>query len=172
MNDKAKSKKEIEEEFTQYYQQYSKAIYRFCLTRVGLDAHKAEDCMQNTFIVLYRKLQKNEEILYPSTFLYRTADKIVLNTLSKSSKESTVPLDENYETAVDNFNETDSKIDYEFLIQRIRALLTDEEYLLFKMKYLEGLTLAEASEKLNISRPAAAKRLQRMRDKIKRSVSI
>lgn len=171
MNDMA-NKNSVKDEFTQIYHQYSKQIYRYCLSKLGLDAHKAEDCMQNTFIVLFKKLQNGEEIIYPGTFLFRTADKIVLNTLSKASKEKYVPLDAASKKGTNALSQVEDQLDYELLTEKIQTLLNSEEFELFQLKYTEGLTLKEASDRLGITKPAAAKRLQRIRDKLKNSIKI
>ena len=168
MNENA-DKKELREQFTQLYSQFSKPIYRYCLAKLR-DTHKAEDCMQNTFIVLYRKLQNNEDIAHPGTFLFRVADKNVLHMQAKENSKPTVSLDDVPETADDNTDETDSRIDYRLLLQKIKELLSEEEYRLFTLKYVEHLTLKQAADTLNISPAAAAKRLQRIRQRIQQAI--
>lgn len=173
--DNDSGKKAIKDRFTQIYDEYRSAIYKFCLVRLRGDSHAAEDCMQNTFIVLYKKMQSKEEIEYPRAFLYRTADNLILKCVSQKVREekSTVPLDEYEDLAYEERqDEIDSDIDYSVLNRKITAILNEEEQMLFKLKYIDDLTIEQAAAAVSISQTAAAKRLQRIRDKIKNSIKV
>ena len=73
----SKNKKAVQDRFTQIYNEYKGPIYKMCLVRLK-DENSAEDCMQNAFIVLYKKMLNKEEIENPRAFLYKTAGNFVL----------------------------------------------------------------------------------------------
>ena len=50
--------------------------------------------------------------------------------------------------------------------KRILEILNDEEKKIFKLRYIDDLTLSETADRLQISKAAVAKRVERMRKKI------
>ena len=172
--DNRESKKAIQDRFTQIYNEYKSSIFKFCLVRLNGDNDSAEDCMQNAFIVLYKKMLSEEEINNPRAFLYKTAGNFVLKTIEKKAKDSskTVSISEYEDKIVDEQNEIDSNIDYELLNKRLNAVLTLDEQQLLKYKYIYDFKIDDIAQRLGITKPAAAKRLQRLREKIKNSISL
>lgn len=162
----------IRDNFTQLYSDYHSAIYKFCLARLEGNAKAAEDAMQNAFIVLYKKMQKGEEIEFPRAFLYRIADKQVLKARTEISRQQSrnISLDEYGNAAIDNQEKIDSDIDYSLLIAKISKGLNEDELELLRLKYINDLTIEETALRLGISKTAAAKRLQRLREKIKNNI--
>lgn len=171
--DSKDNKKALQDRFTQIYNEYQSAIYKFCLVKLA-DSSRAEDCMQNTFMVLYKRMLAEEEINNPRAFLYKTASNFVLKAIESSARESskTVPISEYEDKAVDNQNNMDSNVDYELLNKRLNELLSPQEQQLLKYKYIYDLTIEETAKRLNLTKTAVAKRLQRMREKIKNSISL
>ncbi len=168
------SKKAVEDRFTQIYSDYKSSIYRFCLARLKGYSDRAEDCMQNAFIVLYKKLLNGDEIENPRAFLYKTAQNFVMKCFDEITTENNkiVPLSEHQDKVFDNQNQIDSDIDYEILNKRLNAVLTTDEQQLLRLKYIDDLKIEQVAVIMNITKPAAAKRLQRLREKIKNSVVI
>lgn len=171
--DSKDTKKALQDRFTQIYNEYKSAIYKFCLIKLG-DSDSAEDCMQNAFMVLYKRMLNKEEINNPRAFLYKTASNFVMKAIESKAKESskTVPISEYEDKAVDNQNNIDSDIDYELLNKQLNELLNPDEQLLLKYKYIYDFTIEETAKQLNITKPAVAKRLQRLREKIKNSIKL
>lgn len=166
------SKKAVEDSFTQIYGAYKSSIYRFCLARLRGYSDRAEDCMQNAFIVLYKKMLNGEKIENPRAFLYKTAQNFVMKCFDEITLENNkiVPLSEHQDKAVDDQNQIDSNIDYELLNRRLNSVLTADEQQLLRLKYIDDLKIEQVAVIMNITKPAAAKRLQRLREKIKNSV--
>ena len=172
--DSKDKKRSLQDRFTQIYNEYKSSIYRFCLVKLNGDSDSAEDCMQNSFIVLYKKMKNNEEIENPRAFLYKTASNYVLKCIEAKAKENskTVPISEYEDKAVDNQSIIDSDIDYSILNKKLNDLLNPDEQMLLKLKYIDDLTIDQVAGILNISKPAVAKRLQRLREKIKNSITV
>lgn len=167
-------KRTLQDRFTQIYNEYKSSIYKFCLVKLSGDSNSAEDCMQNSFIVLYKKMKNNEEIENPRAFLYKTASNYVLKCIEEKAKENskTVPISEYEDKAVDSQSIIDSDIDYSILNKKLNDALNPDEQMLLKLKYIDDLTIEQVAGVLNISKPAVAKRLQRLREKIKNSITV
>ena len=167
-------KRTLQDRFTQIYNRYKSSIYKFCLVKLNGDSNSAEDCMQNAFIVLYKKMKNGEEINNPRAFLYKTAGNYVFKCIEEKTKENakTVPISEYEDKAVDRQNIIDSDIDYSILNQKLNDVLNPDEKQLLKLKYIDDLTIEQVADILNITKPAVAKRLQRLREKIKNSIII
>ncbi|MGN1201932.1 MAG: RNA polymerase sigma factor [Eubacterium sp.] len=171
--DNKDSKKAIQDRFTQIYNEYKSPIFKMCMVKLK-DADNAEDCMQNAFMVLYKRMLNGEEINNPRAFLYKTAGNFVLKCFEANARDNSkiVPISEYEDKLVDEQSKIDSNIDYELLNNRLNAVLTPDEQQLLMYKYIYDLKIDEVATRLSISKTAAAKRLQRLREKIKNSVSL
>lgn len=172
--DTHKSKKALEERFTQIYNQYKSAIYKFCLVRLNGDNSGAEDCMQNVFMTFYKKLKNQEEIVNPRAYLYKIANNYIMKHIAANARENNtiLPLEDYTDKVVDDRDSVDSQIDYQLLNERLNKLLTPNEQQLLRMKYIDDLTIEQVARVLNVNKQTVAKRLQRLREKIKNSIVI
>jgi RNA polymerase sigma-70 factor (ECF subfamily) len=172
--DNHSGKKALSDRFTQIYNQYKSSIYKFCLVKLNGDSELAEDCMQNTFMTFYQKLKNDEEITNPRAYLYKIANNFVLKSIEKTARHNkkTVPIDDCKEKVIDERDNVDSNLDYQLLIERLKNILSEEEILLLNYKYIYDLTVEQTASQLGITKQAVAKRLQRLREKIKHSIDI
>ena len=151
----------------QAYDTYYEKIARFCNIKLK-NRTEAEDCVQECFMVYYKRILSGEEIVNTGAFLYKIADNLVKTQWRQDKKANDViPLDEVAETlATDDVNNY-SDIDYDALAEKIIENLDEKEQYLYKLKYTDKKSIAEIAEELNISFDAAAKRLSRLRQKVK-----
>lgn len=172
--DTLKSKKALEDKFTQIYNQYKSSIYKFCLVRLNGDNSGAEDCMQNVFMTFYKKLRNGHEITNPRAYLYRIANNYIMKHIEVNAKENNtiLPLEDYADRAVDDRDSTDSRIDYQLLNEKLNRLLTPNEQQLLRLKYIDDLTIEQVAKVMNLNKQTVAKRLQRLREKIKNSIVI
>lgn len=63
--------------FEQYYNEYVGYIKQYCYYKLGDYPDYAEDCVQDTFRVLFEKLSKDAEFKYVKAFLIKTASNFV-----------------------------------------------------------------------------------------------
>lgn len=168
------SNKAISDRFTEIYDKYKSSIYKFCLVRLNGDSESAEDCMQNAFMTLYRKLKDKEDIINPRAYLYRIANNYVLKCIEARAKDNSklVPIDDYTDKASDESNDLDDRLDYELLNERLNKILTNDEQQLLRLKYIYDMKIEQVAAQLGITPQAAAKRLQRLREKIKHSINI
>lgn len=166
----SRKKTEAEEIVNDCYEKYYQSIYKYCYARLGDLNEHAYDCVQDTFLVLQKKLSEEIDIAHLRGFLYRTADTFVMRAKDhyKKQVQRTAQLDEAEKKEsppiiADSF-------DYDKCAAMLVALLSCEEQELYEMKYIERIPLTEIAERLNISTPAAAKRTSRLRQRIKELV--
>lgn len=125
---------------------YYKDIHKYCLSRFynGMDSNLAEDCTQETFIVLLDKIKKGETVDNPRAFLYRVADNIVNRAISQHMKQCKIHL---MLEDVENINSMNldiegvldkilsENINQDELIIEILSNLSDREVALYTMYY-------------------------------------
>lgn len=167
LTDKEKSEI-LEAEFTRLYTELRMSVYKFCLAKLPSDSRSAEDCVQNAFIVLYRKMLDGCEIEYPKAFLYKTANNYIMRVLrdKKRAETSTVSL-EDYEGVYDGaYEHIENEVDYKLLEERLSAYLSEKEEELLRLRFTEQRSLEEISEALGLTPSATAKRVLRLRQKL------
>lgn len=119
-------------------------------------------------MVYYKRILSGEEIVNTGAFLYKIADNLIKTQWRQDKKANDViSLDEVAETlATDEVNNY-SDIDYDALAEKIIENLDEKEQYFYKLKYTDKKSIAEIAEELNISFDATAKRLSRLRQKVK-----
>lgn len=71
------SKENIDLLFEQYYNEYIDYVKKYCYYKLSDYPDYAEDCIQDTFRVLFEKLCDNTEFEYVKAFLIKTAGNFV-----------------------------------------------------------------------------------------------
>jgi RNA polymerase sigma-70 factor (ECF subfamily) len=169
-------------EFSRLVDAYSGSIYRLGLKMLGIPAD-AEDVLQNTFLKAFQHLKDFEGRSSLSTWLYRIASNEALMLLRKQRPE--MPL---YDAA----SEDDDSRDYfpaqftdwcclpenEFLSSESKAALDhavqhlpETQRIVFVLRDIEGLSIRETSEALNLSEAAVKTRLLRARFRLREELS-
>ena len=70
-------KDDIYNQFECYYNEYVEYIRRYCYYKLNDYPDYAEDCVQDTFRVLFEQLSKDTNLEYPKQFLIKTASNFV-----------------------------------------------------------------------------------------------
>ncbi len=164
------NKKRADELLRQSYDTYHEKIARFCNIKLK-NRNEAEDCVQECFMVYYKRILSGEEIVNIGAFLYKIADNLIKTQWKQDKKANNIiPLEELSETIASNDFYDYSNIDYDACAEKIIKNLDAKEQNLYKLKYTDQKSIAEISEELNISFDATAKRLSRLRQKVKAMV--
>ena len=169
-------------EFARLVDAYSPQIYRLALKMLG-QPQDAEDVLQNTFIKALQFLPKFEGRSSISTWLYRIAANEALMTIRKRRPETMLtdlaPEDnENEEYTPANLTDWCCLPEEEFInaearthldqaIQRIPGALR----IVFLLRDIEGLSIEETSQALNLSETAVKTRLLRARLRLREDLS-
>jgi len=170
------------EEFSRLVDVYSGPIYRLALKMLGIPTD-AEDVLQNTFLKAFQHLKDFEGRSSLSTWLYRIASNEALMLLRKQRPEITLS---------DNALEDNDNSDYyptqftdwcclpetEFLSAESKAALDravqhlpETQRIVFVLRDIEGLSIQETGQVLNLSEAAVKTRLLRARLSLREELS-
>lgn len=166
------NKKELDYRFNEIYEAYYQTIYKFCMARLNCDENFAMDCVQETFIVFYKRLRQGEDIKNPRAFLYRTAQNFVLKRYDKMKKdnENQTEMTEN-DISLSVIEKTDFNLDFKYLVAQIELILTDEEKSLYTMRFVEEMKIKDIAQALDITPDNCAVRVLRLKQKLKKELS-
>jgi RNA polymerase sigma-70 factor (ECF subfamily) len=169
-------------EFARMVERYSNHIYRVALKFLG-NPHDAEDVLQETFIKALRGLPNFEGRSSLSTWLYRIAVNESLMVLRKPIPDS-VPVDEpdpEEEFTPSGMVLTDwccmpeeellSSESKQFLDIAVRNL-PETLKTVFILRDIEGLSIRETADALNLTETAVKTRLLRARLKLRDELSL
>lgn len=169
-----KDKAEINAYLKECFEAYQRGVYNYCLARLGGSREAADDCVQETFLVFNKKLLGGEEFENPRAFLYRTADNFIKRSKKKTALTQIreIPLDSLSDIGeLDiSFAEKFTQEDYDLIAEKILNALSDGEMQIYKMRYVEKMSVESIAAALGITRPTASMRLLRIRNKVKETV--
>ncbi|MBZ0268606.1 sigma-70 family RNA polymerase sigma factor [bacterium] len=160
--------------FRELLERHQGRVYHHALRLMG-NAEDAEEVLQDTFLKVFRHLDRFEERSRFSTWIYRIATNEALMRLRKARRAREVSLDERMERdggewvgdEIRDFARTalDHAMDAEIreALQETLAELPPEYRVVFTMRDIDGLTNAEVADVLDLSVPAVKSRLHRSR---------
>ncbi len=163
-------KKAADSKLKDAYSRYYSTIYKFCFSKLRYDKTYVDDCVQETFIVLYNKLLKGEEIEYTLAYLFKTADNMVKKRIGQLKKqEKEISIDEIKD--INNFSvDLDDRLTFEEYSRMISDALNDTEIEIFELRYLQEMKINEIAEMLNLSVTNVTTRLSRIKEKIRNKI--
>ena len=139
---------EINQYFSQVYDQYVKKIYRFIYLKVSL-TETAEDLSSEVFLRLYRHIQKNNPVIEnPQAFLYQIARNVVADHY-RSQKITVVSIEKTTIEIEDVREKTREQGEISLEMDRIReaiAQLQDDYQDLIIWRYIDELTVPEIAQ--------------------------
>lgn len=151
-------------------ERHSRRIYRVAHRMTG-DPQDAEEIVQETFLRAFRSLDRFEQCSNLSTWLYRIAVNRTLDFLSSKKTQMQSQSKDSYQIAdhIDpeqgrqvQLPSTDPGPDRRLLGLEVKqrlaqalALLTSAERVAFTMRHMEGQSIEEISQALNIKTSAA-----------------
>ena len=169
-------------EFAQLVDAYSTQIYRLALKMMG-DEQDAEDVLQNTFMKALQSIEKFEGRSSLSTWLYRIAVNEALMLLRR--QKPTIPVAMDYEDDEDETQYPTQFTDWCCLPEKellsaeskghldeaIRRL-PEKLQIVFLLRDIEGLSIRETSEALDLTETAVKTRLLRARLNLREQLSM
>jgi RNA polymerase sigma-70 factor, ECF subfamily len=170
------------DEFAKLVDVYSGPIYRLALKMIGIPTD-AEDVLQNTFLKAFQHLKDFEGRSSLSTWLYRIASNEALMMLRKQKPEVSVIEIETEDNDQDDyspaqFTDWRSLPEEEFLSSESKVALDhavqtlpEIQRIVFILRDIEGLSIHETSEALNLSEAAVKTRLLRARLRLREQLS-
>lgn len=153
--------------FEAIYHRYSPKVYRQCY-QLTKDVILAEDYTHDVFIMLLLKINLFEGRSAFSTWLYSLTRNYCL-TLQRQQQFADRLSPDHLEIMPEDYSELE-EFKLHLLPKAMGTLPTDDAKLL-KMKYYDGLEVAEISKQLTVSTGAVKMRLKRSRAKLKKQLS-
>ena len=164
--------KKIDKLLEEYCRQYKESLYKYAYLRTGHDKTAADDCVQDAFMIIYRKMKKGEEFAQPKAFLYRTVDNLIkehLRNVKKQQKINEKMLNNSVAREFNIFEHIDPHTEAEIINSALNEM-NDTEKILYKRKYIENKNVREIAEEYKISVTAVTTRLYRIRQKVEEKV--
>jgi RNA polymerase sigma-70 factor (ECF subfamily) len=170
-------------EFARLVDDYSGRIYRL-VRRILTDDQDVEDVLQETFIKVYQKIATFEGRSQLATWIYRIAMNKALTVLRKKDPEA-VSLEQGFEMDDESGDSIPMEIvdwcclpESELLSVEARRHIDSAIHQLspalqavFLLRDVEGLSVRETAEALNLSEPAVKVRLLRARLALREKLS-
>ena len=158
--------KNAEKDFAQIdvealYRKYGAMVLRRC--RILLkNEDAAADAMQETFVRVLRN-GKTLTASYPSSLLYRIATNVCLNMLRSNRRRPTVSADLILD-GLSGQEKMEDRIVDTLLLEKVFTGTKESTRRAAEMHFLEGLTLAQTAERVDLSISGVRKRLRSLRD--------
>lgn len=169
----ARAKAGDTEAFSELVRQYDRRVFRMA-KQITQNDEDAEDVLQETFLKAYSHLDDFQGNSKFYTWLVRIAVNEALMKLRKRRSDRTVPLDEPIDTGEDelpreiavweeNPEETYSREELAAILDQAVQSLKPTYRTVFVLRDIEGLSIEETAEALNLSISAVKSRLLRAR---------
>lgn len=131
---------------------HRRAIYSH-IRKMVIDADDTDDLLQETFVKVWKNIDKfkNEAKLY--TWIYRIATNETLRFLDRKKKKYGLSMNETSEELMKNLesDEQFSGEEVQLILQKAILTLPDKQRLVFNMKYFDELRYDEISEIVDTS---------------------
>lgn len=141
-----------EQAFRVLISQYKERLY-WHIRKIVISHDDADDVLQNTFIKVFRNIDKFKADSKLYSWMYRIATNEAITFINKRAKENNVDIEEwQQENASSIVNDTNfSGEEIQVILQKAIATLPQKQQLVFNMKYFDDLKYTEISEILETS---------------------
>ncbi|WP_296386296.1 RNA polymerase sigma factor [Winogradskyella sp.] len=141
--------------FRELLQLYKERLY-WHIRKIVICHDDADDVLQNTFIKVYRSIDKFKGDSKLFSWMYRIATNESITHINKNAKRLRITNEEHQENAINNLTadvyfEGD---EIQLKLQKAIATLPHKQQLVFNMKYFEDIKYKDMSEILDTSEGA------------------
>lgn len=147
------------------------SVLKYCKSRLNYNGFIAEDITQEVFLYMYEQHEFLEDNNLKSWLLSVARNKVYqyYDTIKKESFDDveTEILCDNDDYFNLNFSNESYINDYK---NEIINELKNDEKLLIKMRYIDGLSIKEIADKTNKKETAISKRCLRLKSKMKKNI--
>jgi RNA polymerase sigma-70 factor (ECF subfamily) len=141
-----------EQAFRVLIKQYKERLY-WHIRRIVISHDDADDVLQNTFIKVFRGIDKFKQDSKLYSWMYRIATNESITFLNKRAKERNVDITEIKQDLVASLSSDDwfTGDEIQLILQKAIATLPEKQQLVFNMKYFSGMKYDEMSDVLDTS---------------------
>ena len=155
--------------FSVFVDRYKDLVFTLAL-RMVINREEAEEVSQDTFIKVFKSLEKFKGDSKFSTWIYKVSYNTCLDRIKKNKKDqNVVPIDEFTEhqvKTIDNALDQMEEQEYKDKIQKCLHLLPSEDSFLLTLYYFEEQSLEEISKVVNLTANNVKVKLFRSRKKL------
>lgn len=158
----------IENVFDDIYARYYLALVRYVAAK-QFSMAMSEEIANETFARLWRRrmeCQFGSETAV-RVWLYKTAGLVMLEQNRKTHDEADLNACENYILDRDIISEQVEQIQYEQYLSAIKQILSKNEWLLFRLIFIEKKPYAECADELHMHPVTMRANISRMRKKLR-----
>ncbi len=151
----------------EYCQNFKTSLYKYAYLRTGHDKDAAEDCVQEAFMVIYKRLCKGEEFEQPKAFLYRTLDNFVKEHNKRVEKQKRINESVTNETTTFELpilTELDEQSENE-IIRIVFNAMQERDKVIYRRRYIDKCSVGDIAKEYGLSVSAVTTRLYRIRQK-------
>lgn len=141
--------------FRELLEQYQERLYWQCRNIVK-NHEDADDVLQNTFVKIFRNIEKFKGESQLFSWMYRIATNEAITFLNNRAKKQRISSEELQQQIIDNL-ENDVYFDgdeIQLKLQKAISTLPDKQQQVFNMKYFQELKYKEISDILGTSEGA------------------
>lgn len=144
-----------EDAFRELMQLYKERLY-WHVRKIVISHDDADDVLQNTFIKVYRSIDKFKGNSKLFSWMYKIATNESITHINKNAKRLKITNEEHQNNAINNLTadvyfEGD---EIQLKLQKAIATLPEKQQLVFNMKYFDDIKYKEMSEILDTSEGA------------------
>jgi RNA polymerase sigma-70 factor (ECF subfamily) len=147
-----KNSKTQEQAFRVLMTLYKERLY-WHIRKIVKSHDDADDVLQNTFVKVYRSIEKfnSESKIY--SWMYRIATNESITFINKRAKEKNIDITEHHQNLAITLQEDAlfSGTEIQLILQKAVATLPQKQQLVFNMKYFDEMKYSDMSEILETS---------------------
>ncbi len=147
-----KNAKTQDRAFRELMSLYKERLY-WHIRKIVISHDDTDDVLQNTFVKVYRNIDKFKEESKLYSWIYRIATNEAITFLNKRAKERKVDVSEMQQEVIENL-QADVYFDgneIQLKLQKAVASLPQKQQLVFNMKYFDDMKYQEISDVLETS---------------------
>ena len=141
-----------EKAFKKLITEYKERLY-WHIRKIVISHDDADDVLQNTFIKVFKGIDKFKQDSKLYSWMYRIATNESITFINKRARERNIDITEMKQEMVSNLQSDRwfSGNDIELILQEAVATLPEKQQLVFNMKYFDHMKYQEISDILNTS---------------------
>jgi RNA polymerase sigma-70 factor, ECF subfamily len=155
-------------ELAELYRRYGFLLRRRCRSILGHDAH-AEDALQSAFVKMLESREALQRADNRLAWMYRVVDRCCFDQLRRARVRRAEPIDEREDS---DFARPGVDLETRSAVRRVLHDLSESEYEVAILAYIDGVPQAEIAAALGLSRPTIWKRLVSIRERAARLLEV
>jgi RNA polymerase sigma-70 factor, ECF subfamily len=147
----------------QWYKTYGPMVFRRC-RQLLCDEVSAKDAVQEVFVQVVRNSERIR-VEFPSSFLYRIATNVSLNSIRSRKQRREVDRGDTLLAMIADEEDSTEAVSARMLLDKIFAREHVSTRVMATYHFVDGMTLEETARELNMSVSGVRKRLRHLKER-------